>query len=516
MDNVLRIKIEADDGRSPIDLAGPPPWVRDLQRAGGDLADSETAGSPVKPERAGGGGALPPKPPTDEASANSPDDDRERKRIAREQQQAERERIAELSRSNRLEAQIDAEERRKQRTEDRAAQQAERAERKKEREADRAAQKAEREEQKQQRDAERAAAKVERERVKAEQKAEREAEREQKRIDREQAKADKEAAKNDAKEQKKKDYMGANATQGGLWAASAARSGGGASSIVGGVSQVAQSGALGGEAAAMAAGPAGAAALAGAAVLDFAVEQSVKATQKFQRGITEAGEGVRALARDDLWAVARNRLENYTKDLEEIPIVGKLYAARMKAAAEPLIQGKEIIDSFVARGRQLSQYNGPASAASANADVRALLADIREGQRLGTDYARLIDSQSRLETVVRDGLLPIKERLLNGTANVMDFLARLVEIAVATGEKIGDMVTLLKNLPGLQEVAKYLDNLENDRVRDRAERSAQNGDKALQAISDWIGAYSGPVMPANAGVEAFDARQAQWGPINMP
>lgn len=87
----------------------------------------------------------------------------------------------------------------------------------------------------------------------------------------------------------------------------------------------------------------------------------------------------------------------------------------------------ETVNEFVARGAELAKYSGSISGARASANVRGILADIREANALGDSTASLTDAQSRLMTEIRDILLPIKRWVAEKLAGIMEQIADGIE-----------------------------------------------------------------------------------------
>lgn len=66
------------------------------------------------------------------------------------------------------------------------------------------------------------------------------------------------------------------------------------------------------------------------------------------------------------------------------------------------------IGSLVERGKELAPYSAPISQANAMADIRQILADIREAQTTEDQMAALIDEMSKLSTAAQDAAAPVK------------------------------------------------------------------------------------------------------------
>jgi hypothetical protein len=98
--------------------------------------------------------------------------------------------------------------------------------------------------------------------------------------------------------------------------------------------------------------------------------------------------------------------------LKKVPIVGDALASGLGALVQPIRSFADVAEAFVTRGRELAQYSGPLSQAGAMADVRSIMADIREANELGPDIARLTDEQSKLWTDLRADFEPVKKIII--------------------------------------------------------------------------------------------------------
>lgn len=232
----------------------------------------------------------------------------------------------------------------------------------------------------------------------------------------------------------------------------------------GGAGAAAGAGAAGAGAGGAAAGGAGAMAgmggmMAAAGPIGAAVALAEVASRKMAGtvdGVRESLEGfgkqAQMLARNEHMAMFTTATEGAAKALEEIPIAGKVWAAELRLATAPVRVFGDTVNAFVDRAREISQYNGQLAGATAMADVRRLMADIKEANEVGPEMARLVDSQARFEVALRDLLLPIKEVIVGVLANALEKIAGTMEgisakseamVAVMTG--ILEVINLVKN-----------------------------------------------------------------------
>jgi len=224
---------------------------------------------------------------------------------------------------------------------------------------------------------------------------------------------------------------GAGATGAGAGAAGAASgAAAGAAGAAGGTA--AASGAAGAAAAggqlAAAAGPIGAV----VALADMAAGEIAGKFNKFGRNIERAGDVAVKIAGNDGMGAVASAAESVAGGLEEIPIVGQVWAAEIRLATTALTTFNKVLGAFATRGKELSGYAGGVSQATAMAEVRGQLHDIKEAQSLDSDYKSIIQSQSRIQTNIQDALTPIKlliMRLLEPMAANLEMATKLLALA---------------------------------------------------------------------------------------
>ncbi len=193
---------------------------------------------------------------------------------------------------------------------------------------------------------------------------------------------------------------------------------------------------------------------------------------------------MKMLASNDHLGMFEHAVSGAANTLEKVPIPGQVWAAELKLATAPVTIFAEVADAFVQRGKQLMQYSGELSSANAQADVRSLLADIREAQDTGPDLARLTDAQSRASDDIKRILEPIKEFIINRLANIM-------EKSVDFIEWIGPMLTameasLISAISGLGKVlAEALGGHFADAIRDALKLPAEIAKDTAEAVKKF-------------------------------
>lgn len=172
-------------------------------------------------------------------------------------------------------------------------------------------------------------------------------------------------------------------------------------------------GALG--AAAAAAGPAGLAVEAVNMVTDFLADEVKKQTES----IKKFGSELRMVASNDYLGAFTARVDSAAEGLRSlggISPVAKIFAAQVELFNEHIKQAALVVDAFVRRGQALEAYSGDLAVARSLADIRSMLADMREASSIGGALARLTEAQNQLSTNVRDLMMPLKRLETEGIA----------------------------------------------------------------------------------------------------
>lgn len=126
-------------------------------------------------------------------------------------------------------------------------------------------------------------------------------------------------------------------------------------------------------------------------------------------------------------------------------------------------------EALIARGKELKNLDGNLATASAQADQRKLMADLREANRTGESVGNLIDTKSRIETKLQDAMAPIKEGLAKILNQMLTAIEKsgILEALQVLGELIG---TSLSNLSDMMDLR--FDKIA-DRILDLPDRIAQ-------------------------------------------
>lgn len=248
--------------------------------------------------------------------------------------------------------------------------------------------------------------------------------------------------------------------------------------------------------------PAGVAEIAGAAnpigaamaVADQAGKQLAGVFNALGDTAKVLGQGFSQLAANDNLGAVKTMADGAATALGKIPIVGQVAEAAIKAFGTGIKAASDVVDAFVERGKELSQFSAPLAIAGAQADIRSLFADIREAEALGPSLARLTDAQSRLSTDLRDMLLPIKQTLIENLGELLDYFRALIAILKAAGEAVGPAVAVatdpLRKLlaiigPAVAPIQQHLKD-----IADAAKKDEED-DEPLKAIHDALDRMGG-------------------------
>jgi hypothetical protein len=165
----------------------------------------------------------------------------------------------------------------------------------------------------------------------------------------------------------------------------------------------------------------------------------------------------------------------------------------MRAASKVVNAFGDTVNAFVGRGKELKQYSGQIAGASATADVRKLLADVREARGLGEDYARLITEQSKLDETMQDLLVQVKKLVIPlltaGVSTVGKVAEKVNENSSSILSQIPVFLGFLSGIPGLglifaglaPKIEEYLENEKNKLKRDQINALLQLDDLIAQA-----------------------------------
>ncbi len=186
--------------------------------------------------------------------------------------------------------------------------------------------------------------------------------------------------------------------------------------------------AVGGEGAASAGGEFLAAGGAAAAATAVGVLWAVgKAGDAAAEGIRFAGDTASHIAKNELYDGLTAAPRKIIAAVDSIPILGAALTAPVKPFLAIADATKQLTDAFLARAGELARYSGPIQSARAIANVRQIIADMKEANVLGQDLSRIVNAQSEISTSFQDVIMPIKEWLANELAGFLENISAVLQ-----------------------------------------------------------------------------------------
>lgn len=170
-----------------------------------------------------------------------------------------------------------------------------------------------------------------------------------------------------------------------------------------------------------------------------------KEVAEFGQAVGDVAGGMKALASNDGLGAISKGTDVVAYGMGKLGgTLGELAGGTLKAFVGGMALASDVVSSFVDRGRQLADLNASLSGASARDEIRSVLADVREAQELGDPLARLTDSFSEIQVLLRDAVLPIKKFIIEVLADFLEWFGQQVKEGQVLGEQA---VALVKVLP---------------------------------------------------------------------
>jgi hypothetical protein len=167
-----------------------------------------------------------------------------------------------------------------------------------------------------------------------------------------------------------------------------------------------------------------------------------------------------------------------------------------------------VVQSFIERGKQLEQYSGELSAASARSEVRERLADIREAQEIGPEITRLVDAQLQFDTDMREIWLPIKKAIVDVLGAVMEELADVMRdmkpILIGLSAVIAELIKVAADamnlhIPTAVERLGQIPAKVGEAVAKATEPKGDEGGMAIQQLMQLAQNRGGAALNKNLG-----------------
>lgn len=90
-----------------------------------------------------------------------------------------------------------------------------------------------------------------------------------------------------------------------------------------------------------------------------------------------------------------------------------------------------LITTFIDRGKELSQFSGKLTEANVKADLKSMMADMREAKEMEDPLARMTTSANEIWIEIRDAILPIKKFLSEQIAGFLERILGVIELVRA-------------------------------------------------------------------------------------
>jgi len=199
--------------------------------------------------------------------------------------------------------------------------------------------------------------------------------------------------------------------------------------------EAAEGGEAAGAAGAEAAGAGGLAAMAGPIaavggallVADLAAKQIAQSLHNFGEAVKGAGDAISTLISGDNMGALSKTANAAADALGAIPIVGQIFQESIKVATKALDAMSQVAGSIIGRGQELAPYSGELAAAGARAEIKSMMADIREAQVLGPGMAQVTDIWTDIQMELREFLLPLKKFLIETFAQFLEWIKDMFE-----------------------------------------------------------------------------------------
>jgi hypothetical protein len=212
-------------------------------------------------------------------------------------------------------------------------------------------------------------------------------------------------------------------------------------------------------------------------------------------------EGILAsLANNDFMGTLRGSADAAASGLAMLGPYGAAAGVALQAVTAGVDAFGSVVNAFVDRGKQLSQFSPELAVSQVNREVTSLFADMREAEELGPGLARITDAQTELMDILREAMLPIKKAIVNILAPAMEFL---VEQAKNGYILLNDVYSVLKAIPEIlydlitfndQALAQVVDRIsaEGKLTRDAARKFGPDSRRFepirwLQDVVDRVG-----------------------------
>jgi hypothetical protein len=211
----------------------------------------------------------------------------------------------------------------------------------------------------------------------------------------------------------------------------------------------------------MAGGAGGAAGLASVAGPLAAVTAGAKVLEGFYDGVQNTtrriGDMNQAMVSNDGLEMMSQWNQGVADMVGKVPLVGGMLQSQIEMYGEFLRTFDRMTEAFEQRGRQISQYDGNIATAVAVSDTDKLLADIREAQQLGNQYAEIISQRTQLQVQFQEALTPIKGAIMEVLIPILQNLNTFVGVVGSGVQQVADVGKDIKTAH--DQVVEYASSL---------------------------------------------------------
>jgi hypothetical protein len=213
------------------------------------------------------------------------------------------------------------------------------------------------------------------------------------------------------------------------------------------------------------------------------------------------------LVNNDFMGSFREAANAAAEGLTKLGPYGQAAGVALQSVTGVVESFASVVNSFIERGKQLAQFSPELAMSGARAEMRSMMADMREAQELGPGISRMQDAQSELMTMLRDTLLPLKKWIVETLAAMMEALVKLARDGYIVA---GDIYDQLVEMPGLMhdrmlfltnKIQNTLDNLWARAQRRRAEVATPKDDPLNDLVDRAMAEIMGRAVEVPARVD---------------
>ena len=186
-------------------------------------------------------------------------------------------------------------------------------------------------------------------------------------------------------------------------------------------------------------------------------------------GVRFLGEAAQRVAGNDGIGLLRQGAEGAAQGLEALPIVGKAAAEGLRTMSAAVGAAQDAMNAFAARGRELMNYSPAIAHAAVRQDVTRMMGDMREAERLGDSYAKMLEKQTEVNETLRAGLEPLKRMAMEWLPVILDRILDTLIFLLEATDRLTPGVTIMGEMAAemrkarddIRKGAAGMDHIEN-------------------------------------------------------